>query len=473
MVKIMNQLKKSKTGIKGFDLITRGGLPTGRPSLVCGQPGSGKTLMGIEFIVNGIKKFNEPGVIISFEERTEDLIDNVASLGWDLRKHMAEKMLVIDYVYIERTEIEETGYFNLDGLFIRIADAVKTTGAKRILIDTLESLFSGFSEEQILRAEIRRLFKWLKDKDLTAIITAESGSNTLTRYGLEEYLSDCVIFMDNRVKENISTRRMRLVKYRGTNHGTDEFPFLISSTGFSILPLTEISLDFEAPDERFTTGIVSLDEMLDGKGIYRGSAVLISGTAGSGKTSLALSILETACKRGEKVVFLSFEESRQQITRNMASLGIDLNRLINSGLFHIFNYRADAAGIEAHLINLIDFMESEKPSIIAIDPLSNLENYGITNETRSLLLRSLNYIQSRGITCIFTELVHHYTPESSPTGISSLMDFWILLQQKKTEAQRVKILSIMKARGMNHSGQIRELVMSENGLDLRDLPANT
>jgi circadian clock protein KaiC len=469
----MNQLKKSKTGIKGFDMITRGGLPTGRPSLVCGQPGSGKTLLGIEFIVNGIKKFNEPGVIISFEERTEDLIDNVASLGWDLRKYMAEKMLVIDYVYIERTEIEETGYFNLDGLFIRIADAVKTTGAKRILIDTLESLFSGFSEEQILRAEIRRLFKWLKDKELTAIITAESGSNTLTRFGLEEYLSDCVIVMDNRIKENISTRRMRLVKYRGTNHGTDEFPFLISSTGFSILPLTEISLDFEAPDERFTTGIVSLDEMLDGKGIYRGSAVLISGTAGSGKTSLAMSILETACKRGEKVVFLSFEESRQQITRNIASLGIDLNEWINSGLFHIFNYRADAAGIETHLINLIDFMELEKPSIIAMDPLSNLENYGITNETRSLILRSLNYIQSKGITCIFTELVHHHVPETSPTGISSLMDFWILLQQKKTEDQRVKTLSIMKARGMNHSGQIRELVMSSNGLDLRDMPVST
>jgi circadian clock protein KaiC len=469
----MNQLKKSKTGIKGFDMITRGGLPTGRPSLVCGQPGSGKTLLGIEFIVNGIKIFNEPGVIISFEERTEDLIDNVASLGWDLRKYMAEKMLVIDYVYIERTEIEETGYFNLDGLFIRIADAVKTTGAKRILIDTLESLFSGFSEEQILRAEIRRLFQWLKDKELTAIITAESGSNTLTRFGLEEYLSDCVIVMDNRIKENISTRRMRLVKYRGTNHGTDEFPFLISSTGFSILPLTEISLDFEAPDERFTTGIVSLDEMLDGKGIYRGSAVLISGTAGSGKTSLAMSILETACKRGEKVVFLSFEESRQQITRNIASLGIDLNEWINSGLFHIFNYRADAAGIETHLINLIDFMELEKPSIIAMDPLSNLENYGITNETRSLILRSLNYIQSKGITCIFTELVHHHVPETSPTGISSLMDFWILLQQKKTEDQRVKTLSIMKARGMNHSGQIRELVMSSNGLDLRDMPVST
>jgi circadian clock protein KaiC len=468
----MEVLKKAKSGIKGFDTITRGGLPKGRPSLVCGSPGAGKTIFGIEFIINGIIMFNEPGVIISFEERADDLIANAASLGWDLQKHLDEKKLLIDYVYIERSEIEETGHFNLDGLFIRIGEAVRITGARRILIDTLESLFSGFTNEQLLRAEIRRLFKWLKDKGLTAVITAEAGENSLTRFGLEEYLSDFVIKLDSRIIENISTRRMRIVKFRGSPHSTDEFPFLITNSGFSILPVTDITLDYKSSQERFLTGINQLDEMLGGKGLYRGSALLISGTPGSGKSSLAAAILNAACMRGEKVMYVSFEESQQHVIRNMASIGIDLSQWIEKKILHFQNYRSITLGIETHLINMIDSLEREKPSLLVIDPLSSLSNSISSLESKNLALRVLHYIQSVGITCLFAEITHHGNLEKSSMEISSLMDSWILLRHMEEGGLRRKTLSIIKARGLKHSDEVKELVMSENGIELRDLKTN-
>jgi circadian clock protein KaiC len=468
----MDVVKKVKSGIKGFDIITRGGLPHGRPSLVYGFAGAGKTLFGIEFIVNGIRRFNEPGVIISFEERTRDIIANVATLGWDLQEHIDAKELIIDYVYIERSEIEETGHFNLDGLFIRIAEAVRVTGAKRILIDTIESLFSGFTNEQLLRAEIRRLFRWLKDKELTAVITAEAGENGLTRHGLEEYLSDFVIKLDTRIIDNVSTRRMRIVKYRGSKHGADEYPFLITDTGFSILPVTNISLDFEASQERYLTGIKGLDEMLGGKGLYRGSALLISGTPGSGKSSLAASILNAACMRGEKVMYVSFEESRQQVLRNMASIGIDIKQWVDKGLFHFENFRSVTLGIETHLLEMIDNLERENPSLLVIDPLSSLSNPNIPQESKSLALRTLHYVQSVGITCLFTEITHPDNLEKSSMEISSLMDAWIMLRHMEVDGLRKKTLTIIKARGQKHSDQVHELAMSENGIELRELKAN-
>ena len=471
MSELANQPKfeKSRSGIKGLDSITGGGLPSGRPSLVCGEAGTGKTLFCIEFIVNGIREFDEPGVIISFEERTDDLIANVHSLGWDLQKHIDEKKLVIDYVYIERSQIEETGEFNLDGLFVRIAEAVRVTGAKRILIDTIESLFSGFTNEQLLRAEIRRLFKWLKDKGLTAVVTAEAGENTLTRYGLEEYLSDFVLLLQTRIKDNVCTRNLRLVKYRGSAHGANEYPFLITSTGFSILPLTEVSLDYEAPDERFLTGIKDLDNML-GKGLYRGSALLISGTSGSGKTSLAISLVSAACERGEKIMYISLEESKRQLIRNMRSIGIDLEQWMNKGLFHLENLRVVSMGIENHLIKMIHDIEREKPSIVAIDPVSSLENIN-QEESRSLVFRILHYLQSKGIICVFTENVNPMMTESSKMEITSLTDAWIFLQQKVINGSRKKTLNIIKARGTDHSDRLFELVMTQEGIELADLPA--
>lgn len=469
----VKKLKKSKSGIKGLDIITNGGLPKGRPCLICGKAGSGKTIFGIEFTVNGIREYGEPGVIVSFEERTDDLIENVASLGMDLQKHIDEKKLVIDYVYIERSEIEETGAFNLDGLFIRIADAVQKTGAKRILIDSLESLFSGFANEQLLRAEIRRLFKWFKDKELTAIITAEAGDTTLTRYGLEEYLSDFVLVLDNKILDNVSTRNLRLVKYRGSQHSGNEFPFLITNSGFSILPVTDISLEYEAPEERFLTGVNGLDNMLDGIGIYRGSALLISGTPGCGKTSLAASILDAACKRGEKVMYVSFEESKKQMFRNMNSIGINLEKWIEKELFHFENFRVISYGIETHLIKMIENLEREQPSLIVIDPLSSLSNENVPIESRNLILRVLHYIQSKGITSIFTEIAHNYETEASSMHISSLMDFWIMLRHREIEGKRRKTLNVVKARGLKHSDHIYELSMSKNGIELLELPFTT
>ncbi|MFO7924265.1 MAG: circadian clock protein KaiC [Bacteroidales bacterium] len=465
----MEDIKKSKSGIIGLDIITGGGLPWGRPSLICGAAGTGKTLFGIEFIVNGIEDFKEPGVIISFEERVQDLISNVSMLGWDLQKYLDEKQLAIDYVYIERSEIEETGSFNLDGLFIRIAEAVRITGARRILIDTLESLFSGFSDQQILRAEIRRLFKWLKDKELTAIVTAEAGENTLTRYGLEEYLSDFVLLLDNRVRDSASTRRMRLVKYRGSRHNTDEFPFLITDTGFSILPVTEVTLDFDAPEGRFLTGIEKLDDMLEGRGFYRGSSLLISGSPGSGKTSLTASILDAACRRGEKVMFLSFEESKRQIIRNTASIGIDINQWIEKGLFHFENFRVVSYGIETHLIKMINNLEREKPSLLVIDPISSLASLHLPLESRNLVLRVLDYIRTKGITSVFTEISCPRDTEAGNMDVSSLMDSWIMLCHREINGYRKKTLSIIKARGLKHSDQICELVMTNNGIELKSL----
>ena len=442
----------------------------GRPSLVCGSAGTGKTLFGIEFIVSGIRDFNEPGVIISFEERTEDLLENVYSLGWDLQKHMDENKLAIDYIYIERSEIEETGAFNLDGLFIRIAEAVRVTGAKRIMIDTLESLFSDFSNEQILRAEIRRLFKWLKDKNLTAVVTAEAGEKALTRSGLEEYLSDFVLRLDSRVVENISTRRLRILKYRGSKHGSDEYPFVITDNGFSVMPLNEIPLDYEVSGERFLTGIEKLDSMMDNLGIFRGSSILISGTAGSGKTSLAATIMDAACKRGEKVLYVSYEESKNQMFRNLSSIGMGIKEWMEKKLFHFENFRVVTYGLEIHLIKMIEDVNRVNPSIIVIDSLSSLTSTNMPAESRSLVLRVLHYIQSKGITFIFTELTHAGSLEISTMEVSSLMDYWIMLCHREIEGSRKKTLNIIKARGMKHSTRVVELLMSDKGIELVDLP---
>lgn len=466
----MEKIKKSKSGIKGFDAITNGGLPSGRPSLVCGTAGSGKTLFGINFIVSGIREFNEPGVIISFEERVDDLVANVESMGWDLRKHIDEKKLMIDYIYVERSEIEETGYYNLDGLFIRIASAVKVTGAKRILIDTLESLFSGFTNEQLLRAEIRRLFKWLKDKGLTAVITAEAGNNTLTRYGLEEYLSDFVLLLKTTTNHNVTTRSLRLIKYRGSDHEIDEYPFLINSSGFSVLPLSDVSFDYEVTDKRVPTGIGKLDDMLGNKGLYNSSILLISGTPGSGKTLLAASILEAACKRGEKVIYISFEESRRQLLRNFKSAGINVEKWIEKDLFRFGNFRPTSTGIESHLITMIDMMEDEKPAKVVIDPVSSWAGINLAPESRSMVLRILHYIQSIGITCILTEMTSTGKPEESPMNLTSMVDAWFYLQLSEVDGSRKKILNIIKVRGLNHSDRQRELIISEKGIDLVDLP---
>ncbi|MGN6718120.1 MAG: circadian clock protein KaiC, partial [Candidatus Binatia bacterium] len=463
-------LAKSPTGIRGLDEITFGGLPRGRPTLVCGRAGCGKTLFAVEFLVHGAMDYDEPGVFIAFEETEDDLTKNVASLGYDLSELCRRKKLMIDYIRVERSEIEETGEYDLEGLFVRLGYAIDAIGAKRVALDTIEAIFSGFSNVNILRAELRRLFRWLKDKGVTAVITAEQGDGSLTRQGLEEYVSDCVILLDHRVREQISTRRLRVVKYRGSSHGTNEYPFLIDERGISVLPITSLGLEHKASNERVSTGIDSLDQMLGGKGFYRGTSILISGTAGTGKTSIATHLVDAACRRGERCVYFSSEESPAQVTRNLRSIGLDLEPWMKKGLLHFDATRPNFHGLEMHLLRIHKLIEGIKPHIVVFDPLSGYLTLGDSLEVKSMLTRLLDYLKGRQITSIFNTLVEGGHSElESELGVSSLMDSWILLRNLEHNGERNRGLYILKARGIAHSNQVREFLITRNGIRLRDV----
>jgi circadian clock protein KaiC len=462
-----NSLPKASTGIEGFDEITGGGLPAGRPTLVCGSAGCGKTLFAMEFLIHGAMKYKEPGVFLAFEETAEDLAQNVASLGFDINDLVAKKRLAIDHVHIERSEIEETGEYDLDGLFVRLNYAIDSVGAKRVVLDTLEALFSSLPNEGILRAELRRLFQWLKDKGVTAVITAERGSGTLTRHGLEEYVSDCVILLDHRVTEQMSTRRLRVVKYRGSSHGTNEYPFLIDEKGISVIPITSMGLDHKASKERVSTGVRKLDLMLSGKGLFRGSSVLISGTAGTGKSSMAAHFALAACERGERCLYFAFEESASQITRNMRSIGIDLQPWVNQGLLRFSASRPTAYGLEMHVAKMQKLIQEFKPHAVVIDPLTNLMNIGSQNEVQAALLRLIDLLKLRQITGFFTSLSHDgQALESTEIGVSSIMDTWLLLRDIESNGERNRGLYVLKSRGMAHSNQIREFRLTNHGVEL-------
>ncbi len=402
----LKELAKAPTGIRGLDDITFGGLPKGRPTLIAGGAGSGKTLMSMEFLVRGATMFNEPGVFMAFEETPDELAKNVASLGFDVNQLIEQKKLLIDFVRVERNEIEETGEYDLEGLFIRLNYAIDSIGAKRVVLDTIESLFAGLSNQAILRAELRRLFRWLKDKGVTAIITAERGTNELTRYGLEEYVSDCVILLDHRVTGQISTRRLRVVKYRGSMHGTNEYPFIIDEKGISIMPITSLNLDYQVSSERVPTGIPRLDAMLDGKGFYRGSSILISGTAGTGKSTISATFANATCQRGERCLIFAFEESPEQIMRNMQSIGINLKQWVEKGLLKIRAARASLYGLETHLVTMQRDIDDFKPSVVIVDPISNLISIGEPDDVRSMLTRLIDHLKSKQITAVFTNLTH-------------------------------------------------------------------
>ena len=465
------QLKKCPTGIVGLDEITFGGLPKGRPTLVCGGPGSGNTLLGIEFIVNGVQKFNEPGVIVAFEEKGEELGVNVASLGFDLESLQAEKKIKIDYVHVDKAEIEETGEYDLSGLFVRLDHAINSTKAKRVLLDTIENLFAGLTNEGIIRSEIRRLFQWLKDRGVTTVITGERGVTTLTRQGLEEYVSDCVILLDHRVQNQVSTRLLRVVKYRGTLHGTNEYPFLINKDGISVLPITSLELDYDVSTEKISSGIPTLDEMLsDGKGFFKGSSILISGTAGTGKTSVAASFANSAAERKNRVLFFAFEESPQQIVRNMRSIGMDLQKHIDKKLLRFHSARPTIHGLEMHLVDIHKQVVDFKPDVIIVDPVTNLVTIGTVSEVKSMLIRLIDFLQRMQITVLFTAL--NYSDgsiEQTDEGVSSLVDAWITVRDLESNGERNRGLYIMKSRGMRHSNQVREFMITNNGIKLVDV----
>jgi circadian clock protein KaiC len=460
-------LPKSPTGIFGLDEITCGGLPKGRPTLICGEAGSGKSLFSIEFIVNGAVKYNEPGVFVAFEEKAEELAVNVASLGFDLRKLVGQKKIRLDHVHIERSEIEETGEYDLDGLFIRLGHAIDSIGAKRVVLDTIENLFSGLSNDNILRAELRRLFLWLKEKGVTAIITGEKGDGKLTRQGLEEYVSDCVILLDHRVENQISTRRLRVVKYRGSVHGTNEYPFLIDDQGISVLPITSLSLQNEVSSERVSSGIPTLDEMLDGEGFFRGSSILVSGTAGTGKTSIAAYFANESCNRNERCIFFAFEESPEQIMRNMKSIGVDLSRHVKNGLLKFHAARPTVHGLEMHLVVIYKMIKEFKAKTIVLDPITNLITVGSVSEVKAILIRLIDFLQKEQITVMFTALtLNNAATEQTDEGVSSLVDAWLTVRDIEFNGERNRGLYIMKSRGMKHSNQVREFVITNKGLQL-------
>jgi circadian clock protein KaiC len=461
----MQLLRKARTGINGLDEITLGGLPQGRPTLVCGGPGCGKTLFSMEFLVKGATLFDEPGVFMAFEEKAEELAINVASLGFDLAKLQKQKKLVLDFVRIERSEIEETGDYDLDGLFIRLEHAINTIGAKRVVLDTIENLFAGLTNQGILRAELRRLFLWLKEKGVTAIITGEQGEGKLTRHGLEEYVSDCVILLDHRVINQISTRRLRIVKYRGSVHGTNEYPFLIDEEGFSVLPVTSLTLERAVSSQRISTGIPSLDEMFGGKGFYRGSSILVSGTAGTGKSSIAAYFANAVCQRREKCIYFAFEESQNQIIRNMKSIGLNLDPHVKKGLLQFHSSRPSLYGLERHLANIYKMVKAVKPAAVILDPVTNLVSVGLINEVNSMLLRLVDFLQNEGITVMLTALTS-ILDERMDEGVSSLVDAWISVRDIEANGERNRTLYIMKSRGMKHSNKVREFVISSKGLDL-------
>jgi circadian clock protein KaiC len=464
------KLAKAPSGIQGLDEITGGGLPRGRPSLVCGSAGCGKTLLAMEFLVRGAVEQDEPGVFMAFEETAEELTANVRSLGFDLDKLVAQKKLLLDHVVLDSGDIEENGEYDLSGLFIRLGYSIDAIGAKRVVLDTIETLFGGFTNQAILRAELRRLFRWLKDKGVTAVITAERGEGTLTRQGLEEYVSDCVILLDHRVIDQVSTRRLRVVKYRGTAHGTNEYPFLIDADGFSVLPITSMEMNHEVSEERISTGIADLDGMLGGKGIYRGSSVLVSGTAGTGKSSLAAHLARESCMRGERCLYFAFEESEGQIVRNMSSIGIDLRPWIKKGLLKFVAGRPTALGIEMHLAVMHRVIRQFNPRMVIVDPISNLADAGVLRDAAGMLTRLIDFLKSARITGVFTSLNNGSAQaEQTDVGISSLIDSWFLLRSIELGGERNRGLYVLKSRGMAHSNQIREFLLTDRGIELREV----
>jgi circadian clock protein KaiC len=444
-----------------------GGLPTGRPTLVCGNAGCGKTLLAMEFLIRGATEYNEPGIFMSFEESAEDLVQNVATLGFDLQNLIDNKKIFIDFVYFEKNEIEETGEYDLEPLFIRLGGAIDEIGAKRVALDTIESLFSGLSNETILRAELRRLFRWLKNRGVTAIITGESGAgSSLTRHGLEEYVSDCVVFLDHHIQDQISTRRLRVVKYRGSLHGTNEYPFLIDSKGITVFPITSLKLDHGISEKRISTGIERLDAMLGGKGFFEGSSILVSGTPGTGKTSIASSFSDATCRAGKKCLYFAFEESPNQIIRNMGSIGMDLQKWVDAGLLRFHASRPTLFGLESHLAMMFKMLQDFQPDVVVVDPISNLLSVSNEKNVQSMFTRLIDTLKGRQVTTMMTNLTHFGVEEQTQAGISSLMDTWILLKDIEADGERNRGLYVLKSRGMAHSNQIRELILSEKGINL-------
>jgi len=464
------QLQKCPTGIQGLDEITQGGLPRGRPTLVCGDAGSGKTILAMQFLVRGITQYDEPCVFIAFEENAQDLAINMASMGVDVGRLCAENKLAIDWVHLNPAEIEEAGEYDLDGLFIRIQCALERVHARRIVLDSIEALFSTLRSQTTLRSELQRLFNWLKERQLTTVVTGERGDGRLTRHGLEEYVADCVISLDHDVVNQVSTRHVRVVKYRGSVHGANQYPFLIGKNGFSMFPITSVGLECPAPTEQISSGIPRLDTMLRGGGFYRGSSILVSGGAGTGKSSMAAHFVRAACARGERALYFGFEESQAQILRNMRSIGIDLAPWVERGLLQFHAARPSLCGLETHLAMILAAVTEFEPRVIVLDPLSDFLVVGSHSDVKGMLTRLIDYLKMKQITALFISLTSaEHEVQQSEAGISSLIDCWLLLRSLEQGGERNRVLYLLKSRGMAHSTQVREFLLTDEGVDLVDV----
>jgi len=465
----LTTLPKAATGIRGLDEVTGGGLPEGRPTLVCGPAGSGKTLLAMEFLVRGITDFREPGVFMAFEETREDLVANVASLGFDLSAFEAEGMLVVDHVNVVASELVEAGDWDLDGLFIRLGAAIDAVGATRVVIDTIETLFGAFKDAATLRSELQRLFVWLKARGVTVVITGERGEGQLTRHGIEEYVSDCVIVLDHLVTEQTATRRLRILKYRGSLHGTNEYPFLIGERGISVQPITSVGLQHAVSSERVSTGVDRLDVMLGGEGPFQGSSVLVTGTAGTGKSTLAAQFCDAACSRGERAIYFAFEESQDQIIRNMSSVGMDLGRWVKDGLLMFRCVRPTLLGLEGHLLAVQNLVEDFDPAVIVMDPISDLVGTGPGRSVTAMLTRQVDFLKARGVTAMFTTLAREGQQDVTDQLVASLIDTGLLLRTLEGNGEHNRVLSVLKSRGMAHSNQVREFLLTDRGIELADV----
>jgi circadian clock protein KaiC len=460
-------LKKAPTGIAGLDELTEGGLPAGRSTLVCGGPGCGKTLLAATFLVSGAVDHNEPGVFLSFDERVADLGVNTASLGFDLPRLQERGLVAADHVYIERENIEETGEYDLEGLFVRLDHAIRRVGARRVVLDSIDTLFAGIPNLAIVRSELRRLLGWLKERGLSTMITAERGEQTLTRHGVEEYVSDCVILLDHRVIDEISTRRLRVVKYRGAAHGTNEYPFLIDRDGIMVFPVTSLALAHQVSSERVPSGLSGLDAMLDGKGYFKGSSVLLGGGPGTGKTSIAAHLAEATCRAGQRAAYFAFEESPDQLIRNMQSIGIDLRPWIDKNLLRIQASRPTLHGLEMHLALLLKTVQDFQPDVVIVDPLSALVANSSPTQTENMILRLVDHLKMLGITAFYTGL--HVADGESGLNVSSIMDTWIIVRNTRLDDDLVRRLHVVKSRGMPHSARVLEMEITPAGVRLHDL----
>ena len=461
-------LPKAPTGVRGLDEITGGGLPMGRSTLVTGGAGCGKTLLGVQFLVAGAREYGEPGVLVTFEESAEKITANFASLGFDLDGLLKDELLVIYAFQAEPTEVIGTGEFDFEPLFLLLDEAINRVGARRVMLDSIESLFGMFKASAIVRAELGRLFRWLEDRAVTAIVTGEPGDNdSLTRYGIEEYVSDCVIALDHRSQNEVSTRRLRVVKYRGSAHETNEYPFLISARGFTVLPITTVTLDYGAPEERISTGVARLDHMLSG-GLFRGSTVLVSGSAGTGKTTLGAHLIDAACARGERALLIMHEESADEVIRNMRSVGVDLRRWAEAGLLRIWAVRPTEFGLENHLAIVSGLLAEHEPAVAVVDGTASLLGGAARSDVTSMLARTFHLFKARGITAMATILTDGDVVDTT-VGVSSRADTWLLLRNVESNGERNRLLFVLKSRGSAHSNQVREFLLTDHGIEVVDV----